>query len=441
MTFREKIAELLRATLHLDDDYILNQSDEALTLADAIKDLSEDADRLLSEEGPDYIVEFEGRVSSLEAASAEFLLAFPGAENVRLFLALANRLTSDRLDLDVPPDLDGVRLDPHLNFDVPFTADGTPLRAFAYEDTVNPQNSVSFLDLTTDLPASDFDQARFSWHLTSIICLLVGQADGKLAAGPYIISTSGDEEKRQVYLKYQLLLHGAVLTRPFASPQYNSVAGIPASLAIITDFRQFKEPFDILSEVNSRSTVLDTYLSSYHVLENYMIRTQIVAVERRTAGTLFGVRQFKSLGNAVSSAEIKHLTHLFTCSWNKTIGGQRLDHFTDACTTALWAKAAFDAAEFDSLLDRLEVKAAGAPLGSPATFRQHVPKLLYAARSAIVHNKETEYHISNRELRTPTILITLTDLCIPVMQRLGFGLPSIVADNPISYSQQHLSLY
>ena len=73
--------------------------------------------------------------------------------------------------------------------------------------------------------------------------------------------------------------------------------------------------------------------------------------------------------------------------------------------------------------------------------RELLPKIVYQVRCSIVHNKETEFHISNRELDNATRLLVITELLIPIMRRLSFGLPSLLIANPIMYNSRSIDLY
>lgn len=73
--------------------------------------------------------------------------------------------------------------------------------------------------------------------------------------------------------------------------------------------------------------------------------------------------------------------------------------------------------------------------------KELLPKIVYQVRCSIVHNKETEFHISNRELDNAARLLVITELLIPIMRRLSFGLPSLLNANPIMYNSRSIELY
>jgi hypothetical protein len=78
-----------------------------------------------------------------------------------------------------------------------------------------------------------------------------------------------------------------------------------------------------------------------------------------------------------------------------------------------------------------------------ASVRNNFAKLVYSIRCSIVHNKATEFHLSNEELRRKEMrALVIVKLCLPVMYRLAFGLPSSApATNPIHYEQRELMFY
>ncbi|SFO96747.1 hypothetical protein SAMN04488056_1172 [Cohaesibacter marisflavi] len=207
----------------------------------------------------------------------------------------------------------------------------------------------------------------------------------------------------------------------------------------------------MLGEVNSCENILDTYLSTYHVLENYMIRREVTSVFSNSTGRSFQrVRDFKRLGQQTDDKEIAHLNKLFSKSWEIMIGECRLQETLEQSFEDARANDAWDNDSFDDFLKHLGLQNGG---GNPVTLshgfhnqmqvKKNFPKLVYAIRCSIVHNKATEFHLSNEELRRNSIIaLVIERICLPVMYRLAFGLPSSAPeDNPIHYPQRELMFY
>lgn len=391
-----------------------------------------------------------------DEANIEYL-THPNARSFLKILALASNITSDTWSQEVaggtPFGIEFLAGDDQI--DQSFSASGVPLSYYFY-NSGEAKNSVALVDFrsepdVTKLGAPEVwsPQGQDLVEAWSIILLLenVGQVESCVA----VVSSGQTTEKAVAYLKYHLVMSGKKLTLPVLFPVSNLMADIQPELKASTDYTQFSEPFSMLSEVNSCDSILDTFLSSYHVLENYMIRSEVASVLSKTTGRSFQrVRDFKRLGQQTDASEVSHLTKLFKQCWDTTIGSDRLstslvNSFNDTKTDGRW-----DVANFDEFLVHLGVlNSKGGQVSFAIGFNNNdsvqinFAKLVYSIRCSIVHNKATEFHLSNEELRRKNIReLVIVKMCLPVMQRLAFGLPSSVqAANPIHYEKRELQFY
>lgn len=446
MTVKDIVRTEIDRLFAVDETAVDAQADEilqkALPILDFIKKLREDLDKLFSEDGATYIAEVIAAFSQLSSSGAPVNCLFPKSVNLRYALEVANAITGDQMEAELPLGYEAFRLDEYTITDGVYDAVGNKLPAFFYQNAGNFCDSVSYLDLkdaTDKLSSANFDHSP---DLNVVVVLLLARTEHILRGKRWIISCCLEPEKREYLLKFHILLQGNVLTRPISSPAYGGIMGISETIARAVGYEQFKEPFEMLSEINSRKTVIDSYLSAYHTLENYMVRAKIVEVEKsHTGSTFFGIRNFKRMSIALGDGEAQQLQHLFEVCWDLTIGGMTLEAFASHQVNHLTnAVGGFQSNKLQSFLKKL---------GATADFstenknnkRIAIAKLIYQIRCSIVHNKETEYHISNKELENSTNLMVLTDLCIPIMHRLAFGLPSIWPENPIRYSRKSIDLY
>ncbi|WP_421423329.1 hypothetical protein [Agrobacterium rosae] len=444
MTFRERIAELLHQALCADERYIEGIEDKIVEVVTQIEGLRSRIEELFLDEGINFINDSTTLFRRLGEVGGDAISAFPRAPNLDLTLALANSLNPALLDSLTPVNLHGMAISPEPEFEGAYSVSGDSLSLFAYENALRPSDSIMYIDLSPSAPKVDVTNSNPPQMVTAIACVLVGSTPQKLTQGRHTISSTDNATARVSYLKYHLLLQGHLLTNPVASPNVRDLRDIAETLSVTNTYSQFREPFEILSEVNSRRTVLDSFLSCYHTLENYMIRARLVTVESASGGpALFGIRHFKRMGLAVAGKEHEHFTALFKSCWDKSVGGVTLQDFTDKKIKDMAAKPNFSISDFQDFLILTTVLEPGKNVNIHNTqdIRRLVPSLLYQVRCSIVHNKETEYHLSNKELGNETRMTILTDLCIPIMQLLAFGLPSVSNPNPISYSRQALQLY
>ncbi|NKQ83453.1 hypothetical protein [Rhizobium ruizarguesonis] len=439
MTLRENIIEIISEALTADETVLPNEILDANNhIIFAASELASRATDLFVEEDGDYAEQVK---AFLEGLPPELPLVsiFPKAVNLPAFLDLASLVDLDDLDEPAPAGINQLNISEVTDLDA-YARDGQPVQLYVYERPNHLAESFVFIDLTQGNPVTTQTVPKM---MTACATLMVGQHPGDMIGRRWIISSMNNEVRRQSYVKYHLLLNGYRLTNAIMAPNSNALAGIAETLTTANEYSQFAEPFEILGEINGRTTVLDTILSSYHVLENYMIRAQIAKVANDNLGAFFGIRHFKQMELAVEKKEMEHLTQLFRVSWDIDIGGQTLAGFVDTKFAGLFQRADFVEQPFQEFMRRLTVKKRNEVLNTnnAGDLRAALPKIIYQVRCSIVHNKETEFHLSNKELLNPVVLMTLTDLCLPCMQRLAFGLPAAPAPNPLRYDRPVLQLY
>ena len=427
----------------------------------------------------DRYFEVDGRIEPLKAELADLAKGDPNAldslisfftdeqaveflnhEHAAPFLkvlALASNITSDTWNEEIADDapVQAVFLQGDDQIQQPHSASGAPLTNFFYNNP-DASNSVALIDFRSD-PSPDNLSTPETWaamgkdivEAWAVILLLENIADVENCFA--VISSEEITERALSYLKYHLVMSGNKLTLPVPLTALNALSDIQKGLAVAANYTQFVEPFAMLSEVNSCDNILDTFLSTYHVLENYMIRSEVSAVLSVSTGRSFQrVRDFKRLGQQTDASEIAHLTKLFKQCWEIQIGGHELQatlaqSFTDVKNDGLWADDDFD--EFMVQLGLLNGNGKQISLTNgfhdDASVRNNFAKLVYRIRCSIVHNKATEFHLSNEELRRKDIrALVMVRMCLPVMLRLAFGLPSSPpAANPIHYDRRELKFY
>jgi hypothetical protein len=396
-------------------------------------------DELFTENGEDFIEEVRLALDVISATGADLSQLLPRAGNLVRALEVANAIFAEQLDDDMPPGAAQFRLDEYQASDGLYEQGGDQKRVFFYQHPNNLAESVGYLDFTDHarIPAAELDDSS---ELNIVAVIVLCRADTPVAGKRWVVSTITEDNKREALLKYHALLSGCVLTKPVAFSGYDGVGGISETLRVVSSYEQFAEPFEMLSEFNGRTTILDSYLSAYHTLENYMIRARIAEVEKKhTGSSFFSIRQFKNIQAATTEAENSQLKALISSSWTLQIGGMLFSDYVTQRINQLAGNlgpSGLLEPDFLQFMSRL-----GVPADLNSAPEKRVASLIYQIRCSIVHNKETEYHISNRELLNASVHSTLTVLCIPVMRRLAFGLPSVAQENPIAYSRQAIRLY
>jgi hypothetical protein len=222
---------------------------------------------------------------------------------------------------------------------------------------------------------------------------------------------------------------------------------------------QFNDTLQVLSEYNSRKEMLNKYLSIYHTVENFMYRMPIVALGKANGGKMFSMSNFKDLYNAVSDTELLSLIALMSNFYfvrNNENNENNVNHESSDLTDLHAKFCGFGFANdltpaiINPVLVKLGVrKKKGFYTFEDITklqkkelysiFPQIFSKIVYSIRNAIVHNKETEFHLSHSTLCPITILL-IEEIVIPTLESIIFTL--LTTKNEIVwYKHDTIQLY
>ncbi|RYG96269.1 MAG: hypothetical protein EON58_12450 [Alphaproteobacteria bacterium] len=243
------------------------------------------------------------------------------------------------------------------------------------------------------------------------------------------------------FTRLSLVLSGESVHTPRPYPHPISVLDVDAPVAG-EDFQQLNDAMDVASEYNERTTTLAKYLSLYHVFENFMFKSPLVELERKSGGGMFSIRDFRRLYREVEKSELSVLKRLFkevfpttatpTSSFRQVVEGR----WTSFCPAP-------QIPDLDRLLMRLGITKGQSSLAY-ADFAGHesagyFAQIVYSVRNVIVHNTETEWHLTSKSLDEAACLL-LEDFLMPSMEEIGFSL--MATKNPLVwYNNPAISLY
>lgn len=220
---------------------------------------------------------------------------------------------------------------------------------------------------------------------------------------------------------------------------------------LIDQYVQFSDIFYILSEFNEEKNILNKYLKVYQVIENFMFRIPLCELIDDTK-KMFTIREFNRLYSNIESNEKDALKKFFKKSLLETdsngvilikIVKDYIDDFKSNNTSKLedirlflTNKGFLSNNELSNIknLNDIETKTS-----LQNNLISVISNFIYSLRNSIVHNKATEFHLTNNNLED-SIRSLIDELVIPILIEIIFFL---IMNNSqvITYNARELKLY
>ncbi|UKA27159.1 hypothetical protein IHC93_19750 [Photobacterium damselae subsp. damselae] len=240
----------------------------------------------------------------------------------------------------------------------------------------------------------------------------------------------------------------------FSGKKFHSIRQLPPSsmqhyidkIDHQLNYQQFNESLIILSEYNSRKEILNKYISLYHMLENFTFRFPLVKLNRDRGGDMFSIRDFKDMYNRVDSGEPLSLDNFLKVALKTIIDGQSLLDKTHLALSEL-TNGIMEEVEIDDVFKTLALTNKNGVYkyseliksSNKQSFPTSLGKIIYFIRNSIVHNKETEFHLSHETLND-NICNFIEKFLIPQMEGILFPL-LIERNDVIWYEHQNIKLF
>lgn len=202
------------------------------------------------------------------------------------------------------------------------------------------------------------------------------------------------------------------------------------------EYQQWDEIFGVLSEYNSRTEPILKFLTIYHVVENLMIKRPLVELESRQNGRMFSLRSFQQMYEKVEKKELDALAKLFSSAFPVQLDATRT---VGQSITTRWSNIQPLASDVNSALTDLGMNQTHANFMNSTSASSAFTGLVYRVRCAIVHNKETEFHLTHSTMTRGFIEI-LEQFLLPALEELCFALIS-KKNAFVWYQNQELKLY
>lgn len=357
---------------------------------------------------------------------------------VRVLFRIVNSLEEGALNPSTPcPKTEVVQFKkPVLDHSFLFIDAATPIRNLAYLDT--RPNALHKLDITLD-------------QTPLALLLVVLGAITPLRPIQDCIAIVGEKfPKDEAHVAALARLYKVSKGEPFHITQKYLRRQNPSAaenLDVKSDYSQFDDVAHVISEANEKEDVLDRFLRLYQVLENFMVRRVVVKVTNTAFGRVFSIRDFRRLYKETIDREQETLTALFNDAFNVAVptsapGGPHpslLDYVKHLWQTGLPPLNEHNLTE--AILDRIVSGEKFSPL---ATFhermnKQNIVKIIYGFRNSIVHNKETEFHLTHKTL-SPGLVALLNDFFLPVIEEVIF-ICLCSQSNLVRYKDKSIALY
>ncbi|CAN0598918.1 unnamed protein product, partial [Ectocarpus sp. 12 AP-2014] len=226
-------------------------------------------------------------------------------------------------------------------------------------------------------------------------------------------------------LKLHMISSGMKTT---PSPEYSRLPS-NSSLELFCpsqSYIQFQDVIGILGEYNNRSDILSKYLSIFHVIENFMFKEPIVRLERSSSGSMFSIRDFKRLYKSVDMDEQKAVKNLLKEAFEINFNEEKLKIFAYREWQGFLTRNSTKQDQIYDFLCLLSITDYAHVNGG--NFCDFIARIVYQLRCSIVHNKETEFHVSSENYPEGCKLI-LEDFLLRFLEELIFLLVS--RDNSI----------
>lgn len=188
-------------------------------------------------------------------------------------------------------------------------------------------------------------------------------------------------------------------------------------------YQQYFELFDIINEVNHSTEIITRFLKVYHMLEYLVYRVELVKVEEKARLNRTFIREIHGLaGKGSAEKEFEIFKKNFPKIFNAEIVAGYFDLGVLSQNQIVFLKNKIGLNPYTP------------------TDKEKVCRLIYILRNSIVHNKESEFHMTTTNPDEYIDMIPVLNILIEKLERLIID--KIAADVPsISYQNRVIELY
>jgi len=261
---------------------------------------------------------------------------------------------------------------------------------------------------------------------------------------PETVRNLEDQTELLSFLKLSILLEGQHFHKHYRVPN----AKLESNLKILPNsnnqsYSQYQENIYILSEYNYSDDLLNKFFLLYTIIENFMFKIPVVNIVNRNED--FTIRKFKSLYSDVSKDENKAISDFFETVKTSNLIDTTIEEYINSKLDAFLTLDTNRIESFNKLLEKIHVRTSKGNKIDINTIRENFylrySSTVYMLRNAILHNKTTEFHITQYALfEFPYIVDILSEFIIPTLENVIYSL-IIQNDSSLTYKENHIKLY
>ncbi|GAB2851653.1 hypothetical protein GCM10027277_19930 [Pseudoduganella ginsengisoli] len=316
-----------------------------------------------------------------------------------------------------------------------------PFKSFGVANISTPKDSMAYIEFRDETWHQQLGESKFNNQLLGCILHVVSSDTSLIFNSAYILvrDDADDVKAVEAALRLHAISQGKTIHIPIESTINPSLNGT-GLISPKNHYQQFNETILILSEFNARSDILNKFLSLYHVIEGFMHKVPLVDLGKNNNGKMFSIRDFKRLYNTVDVNETAAIKEIFKIFWDVNIGPIAFSKVVENAIKSTKTLPGYVKEDMDLLLTKLEVfDTNGATQLSNGCTSTKYSLLIYKVRCAIVHNSETELHISHFNL-SKTLIYLIDEIIMKPLEGLVF---KVISDKTsrVWYSGPVLQLY
>ena len=323
---------------------------------------------------------------------------FPNWKKLKDYVLLAHCIEGDGsvlLDDELSVNPDDFLVEEYSGKELPFGL-------FAHVNETECKQSIGYFSFPK-LSEDELDGSGYNSQFLAVLFYLLNWSSD-LTKPVIIYRKDAGKKSSEAALRLLATFDGKVI-HPEVSGE---LPGLPMvyrnRVSAINKYNQFDEILIILSEINSSKGLLKKFLSLYHVIESFMFKVPIVNLGDNNDSNIFSIRDFRRLYDATKERESDAMAKLFTSDemggfWNRQLDGVAFHRIVLTSLADLSSDGDFKSDDVNVLIKHIRVK--GVETFSDLSGQLNGKKyseIFYAIRNAIVHNKETEFHISHHNL-------------------------------------------